>query len=64
MCVCVCVCVCNYVSVGHFAVQQKVTQHCKSTIMEKNFLMCLIEKKKRMGTHMNITTGGGRCHPG
>ena len=27
MCVCVCVCVCIWP--GHFAVQQKLTQHCK-----------------------------------
>ena len=24
-----------YVSLGHFAVEQKFTEHCKSTIMEK-----------------------------
>ena len=43
MCVCVCVCVC--VCMNHFAVQQKLTQHCKSTI-------CQFEKliKKRIHT--------------
>ena len=43
MCVCVCVCVCVYIYtyeyiyelLGHFAVKQKVTQHCKSTIIKK-----------------------------
>ena len=35
MYVCVCVCVCMI----HFAVQQKLTQHCKSIVLqEKNFL--------------------------
>ena len=35
----VCVCVCMCVRPGHFAVEQKVAQHCKSTIIfekEKN----------------------------
>ena len=27
--------VCMYVWLGHFAVQQKLTGHCKSTIIEK-----------------------------
>ena len=31
-CVCVCVCVCVYLN--HFVVQQKLTQHCKSTILQ------------------------------
>ena len=38
MCVCVCVCVfvCVYICIlGHFAVQQKLTKHCKSTIIKK-----------------------------
>ena len=30
---CVCVCVCVYL--GQFSVQQKLTEHCKSTIIEK-----------------------------
>ena len=30
---CVCVCVC--VKLGYFAVQQKLTEHCKSTRIEK-----------------------------
>ena len=30
--ICVCVCVC----VNHFGIQQKLTQHCKSTILEVN----------------------------
>ena len=33
---CVCVCVC--VRLGHFAVQKKLTQHCKSTILQLIFL--------------------------
>ena len=35
MCVCVCVCI----KLGHFAVQQILTEHCKSTIiLKKTFL--------------------------
>ena len=30
-CVCVCVCVC--IRLGHFAVQQELSQHCKPTIL-------------------------------
>ena len=30
------------VYLGHFAVQQKLTEHCKSTITEKNFNSILI----------------------
>ena len=33
VCVCVCVCVCIYIDLNHFAIQQKVAQHCKSTII-------------------------------
>ena len=37
-CVCVCVCTYIYTWLGHFAVQQKLTEHCKSTIMgEKTY---------------------------
>ena len=32
LCVCVCLCV---IWLGHFAVHQKLTEHCKSTITEK-----------------------------
>ena len=32
MCVCVCVCVC--VCMSYFVVQQKLTQHCKSTTIK------------------------------
>ena len=38
MCVCVCVCVCEREregGTGHFAVQWKLTGHCKPTIMGK-----------------------------
>ena len=30
--ICLCVCVCVWL--GHFAVQQKLTEHCKSTVVE------------------------------
>ena len=33
VCVCVCVCVCVYTRLSHFAVQQKLAQHCKSTVL-------------------------------
>ena len=36
--VCVCVCVCVCVRLGHYGVQQKLTQHCKSTKNKFNFL--------------------------
>ena len=43
MCVCVCVCVYIYIyKLGHFVVQQKLTEHCKLTI----FFF-----KKRISTH-------------
>ena len=28
-------CVCVYIWLGHFAIQQKLTEHCKSTMIEK-----------------------------
>ena len=31
-----CVCIYIYIWLGHFAVQQKLTEHCTSTIAEKN----------------------------
>ena len=34
------VCLCVYVSLNHFAIQQKLTQHCKSTILQ-------LKKKKK-----------------
>ena len=34
VCVCVCVCVHIYIWLIHFAVQQKIAQHCKATIMK------------------------------
>ena len=34
--------ICVYVQLIHFAVQQKLTQHCKATILQKK----LIEKNK------------------
>ena len=34
------VCLCVYVSLNHFAIQQKLTQHCKSTILQ-------LKKKKQ-----------------
>ena len=37
VCVCVCVCVCVYKI--PFAIQQKLTQHCKSTILQYIFLI-------------------------
>ena len=33
-CVYIYVCVCVCVSLGHFAIQQKLTEHCKSTIIK------------------------------
>ena len=32
---------CIYVQLGHFAVQQKLTEHYKSTIIKKNSLFLL-----------------------
>ena len=54
VCVCVCVCVCVYIYIyiyiyiytNYFAVQQKLTQHCKSTTLQYNKL----KKKKRNTT--------------
>ena len=37
--VCVCVCVCMYVSLN----QQKLTQHCKSTILQKKSIGSCLE---------------------
>ena len=34
VCVCVCMCVCVCVCIIHSVVQQKVTQHCKATIIQ------------------------------
>ena len=42
MYICVCVCVCVWVSLGNFAIQQKLAQHCKPTIT-------LIKIKKNLG---------------
>ena len=36
MYVCVCVCVCIYEWVGAFGVEQKLTEHCKLTVIIKN----------------------------
>ena len=33
-CMCVCVCVCVYISLNHFVIYQKLTQHWKSTILQ------------------------------
>ena len=33
--VCVCVCIFLYIWLGQFAVQQKLTEHYKSTVIEK-----------------------------
>ena len=52
MCVCVCVCVCVCIT-DHFAVQEKLTQHCKPTIHQ-------MEKKRHMpGTESvcSVTAG-------
>ena len=35
-CVCVCVCVCERERLGHFAVQHKLTEPYKSSIIERN----------------------------
>ena len=32
--VCVCVCVCIHIYINHLALQQKLTQHCKSAIVQ------------------------------
>ena len=52
MCVCVCVCVCARARarLGHFAVQQKIDEHCKPTIMEK---IKIIKKKYIRGQVYN-----------
>ena len=44
---CVCVCVCVYVKLGHFAVQQKLTEYCESTIT-------IIKKKKTLNMGVPI----------
>ena len=46
MCVCVCVCVCVYEWPGHFAIQQKLTEHYKSTIIEKIKILQTQKEKK------------------
>ena len=48
MYVCVCVCVCLCVRQDHFAVQQKLAQHCKSAIIKQR-------RKKHDYTYLNIT---------
>ena len=35
VCMCVCVCVCVCIKLGHFDVQQKLTEHCKSSTIKK-----------------------------
>ena len=52
ICVCVCVCVCVYIytQLAHFAIQQELTEHCKSIIIKifekKQFLKINLKKKK------------------
>ena len=36
VCVCMCVCVCVCVYLGHFALLQKLTEHCKSITILKH----------------------------
>ena len=40
---------------GYFAVQQKLTEHCKSTIMEKNKNLKKMKKKSKAVNHMIIS---------
>ena len=44
-----------YVGLGHFAVQQKLTEHCKSTIILKILIIILkiIQKLQMKKTHVN-----------
>ena len=39
-----------YVCLGHFAVQQKLTKHCKSTIIEKIKIFIYISQKRKFCT--------------
>ena len=59
VCVCVCVCVCVYIYIYtqliHFAVHEKLTQHCKSTI--------LWEKIKRTASYLTAYNYHCRDHP-
>ena len=38
-----------HIRVGHFAIQQKLTEHCKSTIMEKIKIIKLKKKTVNAG---------------
>ena len=39
ICMCVCACVCVYEWLGYFAVQRKLIEHCKSTVIEKTKIL-------------------------
>ena len=42
--------ICMYIQLSHFAVEQKLTEHYKSTIIEKiKIFKKIIEKKKKEG---------------
>ena len=59
MCVCLCVrvCVCESVKVGHFAVQQKLTEHWKSTIRKFLGVPVMAQQKQiQLGT-MRLRVG-------
>ena len=34
-----------YIKLSHFAVQQKLIQHCKSTILQQNFFEKVIDQE-------------------
>ena len=46
---CVYVYICVYIYLNHFAVRLKVTQHCKSTILQffKKLILLISKTKKR-----------------
>ena len=56
---------CVYVRLGHFAVLQKLTEHCKSTIIKKREEKKKKQKKERRSMHfcvkMTLFTFGTIC---
>ena len=46
-------CVCVYELLGHFVVQYKLTEHCKSTIMEKIKIIKKREQKEDLEAMSN-----------
>ena len=64
MCVCVSVCVCVCIWLGQFAVQQKLTEHCKSTIVKKKFFLnqgLHLERGDHLGVNLSFPRDEPTC---